>query len=137
LNKKEKKSIMVIDDEPDITLTLKTTLEESGLFDVYKFNDPHQALSTFKPGMYDLLILDIRMQDMNGFELLREVRKIDNKVKVCFLTALSELREYESTIGQVCPELDEDHFIKKPVDHVELVGRINHILRSNQEITRS
>ena len=71
---------MIVDDEPDVNLTLKMVLEENG-FKVDSFTDPLLALENFKgeSGLYDMLILDIRMPDMNGFELYREIKKIDNK----------------------------------------------------------
>lgn len=123
---------MIVDDEPDITLSIEQSLKETGLFDVFKFNNSLEVLSNFKSGMYDLLIFDVRMPEMDGIELLREVRKVDDKVRICFLTALSELKEYESSISQVCPTLNEDYIIRKPIDNKELVRRINHILNSDR-----
>lgn len=76
----------VVDDELDITLTLKSVLENSG-FDVDLFNDPLVALQNFKTNFYDLIILDIKMPKMNGFDLYEKIKMVDNKVKVCFLTA--------------------------------------------------
>ena len=82
------KRVLLLDDEPDHNLTLKMILEENG-FKVDSFTDPLSALQNFKEqdGMYDMIILDIKMPEMNGFELYRQIKKIDNKVKVCFLTA--------------------------------------------------
>jgi CheY-like chemotaxis protein len=62
------KKILIVDDEPDITLTLGNGLEQGG-YDVHVFNDPLVALSNFKPDTYDLLLLDIKMPNMTGFEL--------------------------------------------------------------------
>ena len=76
--------IMVVDDEPDITLQLSVVLEENG-FKVDPFNDALLALENFKPDLYDLLILDIKMPKMNGFELYQEIKKIDTKVKTIHL----------------------------------------------------
>jgi CheY-like chemotaxis protein len=61
-----KRSILAVDDEPDITLTVKTGLEDSGLFLVDTFNDPELALSSFKPGLYDLALIDFKMPKMYG-----------------------------------------------------------------------
>jgi DNA-binding response OmpR family regulator len=80
------KKILLVDDELDIAMTFKLTLESTG-FTVNAYQDPLIALSKFKPGYYDLVILDIKMPKMNGFELYTEIRKIDNQVKVCFITA--------------------------------------------------
>jgi CheY-like chemotaxis protein len=83
----EKKRILAVDDEPDVTLTLKLILEGSGLFDVDTYNDPEQALSSFKPGSYALLLIDFKMPKMNGYELYDKIKMIDDKVKVCFISA--------------------------------------------------
>src|SRR5215216_8090045 len=82
--KTSQKRILMVDDEPDITITLKTALEDSGFFEVDTFNNPVLALSTFRPGLYDLALLDIRMPEINGFELCRKLRSIDHKIKDMF-----------------------------------------------------
>jgi two-component system, OmpR family, response regulator ChvI len=92
------------------------------------FNEPSLALSNFRPNTYDLVILDIRMPQMNGFELLNEIKKIDENVKVCSLTAVSELTEYKTSIKKILPALDENYIIRKPIDNIELVRQLNQIL---------
>ena len=77
------KKILVVDDESDICLTLANVLEGER-FVVHTFDDPLLALENFRKEMYDLLIIDIKMEKMNGVELYKEIKKIDNKVKVCF-----------------------------------------------------
>jgi len=89
MDKKERGRILAIDDEPDLTMLCKMALEHYG-FEVNTFNDPKEALSNYKPGYYDLVILDIKMPKMDGFELYHEIKKKDANAKVCFLTA-SEL----------------------------------------------
>ena len=126
-----KAKILVVDDEPDVTYTLKATLEATGFFDIYPFNEPNLALSNFRPNTYDLAILDIRMPQMNGFELLHEIRKIDENLKVCFLTAVSELTEYETAIKKIYPPLDGNCIIKKPIDNMELAKQIKRILNTH------
>jgi two-component system, OmpR family, response regulator ChvI len=111
--------ILVLDDEPDVTCT-KGNIGGNRFFDIYPFNEPNLALSNFRPNIYDLAILDIRMPQMNGFELLHEIRKIDENVKVCFLTAVSELTEYATAINKRYPPLDRNCIIKKPIDNMEL-----------------
>ena len=91
-NDREKFRILIVDDDPDVTLTFKVALQEEFVVDV--FNDPLQSLSHFKAGFYDLLLLDIRMPEMNGFELHREIEMIDDRVKVCFMTSF--VTYYES-----------------------------------------
>src|SRR5437899_8995363 len=78
--------ILLVDDEPDITTVFTLGLEDNG-FKVDVFNDPIQALTAFKSDLYDLALIDYKMPNMNGFELYREIRKIDERVKVCFVTA--------------------------------------------------
>jgi DNA-binding response OmpR family regulator len=72
------------------------------------------------------------MPDMNGFELYRQIRRKDNRVKVCFLTAVSEFREYEQYKEEVYPKLNERHFIAKPVSNDELIRRVNEMLSINR-----
>ena len=81
-----KPRVLVVDDEPDINLTFKTGLEANG-FIVDAFSDPVLALSNYKSGVYDLLLLDVRMPQINRFELYEKFRKIDSNVKACFIKA--------------------------------------------------
>ena len=85
--KGNKKKILIIDDEVDLTFTFKVGLEDTGLFTVDTLNDPQDMLFNFTPSMYDLLLIDMRMPQMSGYELIKEIRKIDAKTKVIFLTA--------------------------------------------------
>jgi CheY-like chemotaxis protein len=80
------KKILIVDDERDICTVLKMVLEQHG-FNAEWYDDPILALENFKAGLYELLLLDIKMPEMGGFLLYREMKKIDNKTKVCFLTA--------------------------------------------------
>jgi DNA-binding response OmpR family regulator len=125
-----KRRLLIVDDEQDIAFTLHTALQESG-FEVVSFSDPLLALQRFKPRYYDLMILDIRMPDMNGFELYRQIRRKDKEVKVCFLTAVREFREYEQYKGEVYPKLGERYFLAKPVSNDELIRKVNEILTTN------
>ncbi|MFL6328543.1 MAG: response regulator [Nitrososphaeraceae archaeon] len=123
----KKARILVVDDEVDITLSIKTVLE-GDQFQVDSFNDPVAAFNNFKAGFYDLLILDIKMPKMNGFQLYRQIRNIDNKVKVCFLTALSEMHDYQEFKREVFPKAGERYFIQKPVENQTLLKRLNEII---------
>ena len=125
----KKKKILLVDDESDITAALNMALVEYG-FEVESYNDPLAALSNFKPSYYDLVILDIKMPVMNGFELLREIKKIDESVKACFLTALSEFRNYMPHINKVWPTLDESCIIRKPISNKDLLRDITRIINS-------
>jgi DNA-binding response OmpR family regulator len=120
------KRVLIVDDEPDVILTLKIVLEENG-FKVDSFTDTLLALQNFKEkdGMYDIIILDIKMPKMNGFELYRQIKKIDDKVKVCFLTA-SEM--YYDAYEDIFNTLDVKCFIQKPIENKELIDRLNKIM---------
>ena len=118
---KRKKRILVVDDEPDLTYTLKIGLEDTGSFEVDAFNDPELALSAFKPGNYDFLLIDIRMPKMNGYDLYDKIRDIDSKVKSCFITAYEinyqALREQFPLLKMEC--------YAKPLEIDDLVRKIN------------
>ena len=122
---------LVVDDEPDVTFTLKTTLEPTGLFHIDTFNEPSKALSNFRPHTYDLAILDIMMPQMNGFELMREIKRVDESVKICLLTALSELSEYAMDIKKICPTLNRNCIIKKPIENTALLKQLTQMLNKN------
>jgi DNA-binding response OmpR family regulator len=128
--KKKKKKVMIVDDELDLSLLLKTLLEENN-FRVDWYTDPVLALNKFKRNFYDLLLLDIKMPKMNGFELYRELKKIEKRVKVCFLTALTELYEYDKFKEEVSPKEDERYFIPKPIENEDLIKRVNSIIDSS------
>jgi|SRR6266496_2138070 len=121
------KRILVVDDEPDTSLLLKIVLENNN-FKVDSFDDPILALKYFKGNLYDLLILDIRMSQMNGIKLYQEIRKIDDKVKVCFLSAG---QSYYGAFTDTFCDLKENRFIQKPIENEELMQRINEIISSN------
>ena len=114
--------ILAVDDSPDITLTVKVGLEDSGLFEVHTFNDPEIALSNFKPGLYDLALLDMRMPKMYGHELYDKMKKIDGRLKVCFMTAT--YLNYEA-LRAAFPTIEIECYIQKPVEIKDLVRRIN------------
>ena len=121
-----KKRILIVDDEVDITLSFGLALEDSGLFEVDTYNDPLVALSNYRLNSYDLLLLDIRMPVMNGFELYDEIKKIDNKIKVCFISAYDV--DY-AALGEQFPAVERDgiipnNIIRKPIDVSKLIKRI-------------
>jgi two-component system, OmpR family, response regulator ChvI len=119
--------ILVVDNEPDVTFTIKATLEESGLFQVATFYDAECALAIFRPDRYDLAVLDIRMPKMNGFQLCRKLKEIDKKLKICFLTA-AELLHYRETDSDIIEEIGSDCFIAKPIGNEDILNRLKSIL---------
>jgi two-component system response regulator ChvI len=122
--------VLLVDDESDVTTVLTFALEDYG-FEVDSYNNPLDALSSFKSNYYDLAILDIKMPEMNGFELLREIRKDDENLKVCFLTALTELKDHKSDINELSPVFVKDGIIRKPISNKDLLNSINKILSSS------
>jgi CheY-like chemotaxis protein len=120
--------ILIIDDEPDVTLTLKVGLEvyhyhdnERRRFEVYSYNDPEIALSKFKPNFYDLLLTDIYMPRMDGFELSQRVVEIDANIRVCFMSSAEVNIE---ALREVYPKISFGCFIQKPVEIEYLVKRL-------------
>lgn len=120
---------MIVDDEHDNSSIFKIGLEDAG-FEVNAYSDPELALSAFKPDFYDLLILDIRMPKMDGYELYDKIRKKDNKVKICFLTASEKYKEEHRPSF---PSSDStDCFFIKPITIDDLVKKVNEMINKNE-----
>ncbi len=103
-----------MDDDADIISTFKMILEMNG-FEVDAYTSPLSALSNFKPNEFGLLILDVRMPDINGFELYRKMKSIDSRVEACFITAFEDYRE---EFKESFLMLDEaKYFIRKPISN--------------------
>ena len=129
----KKKKILIVDDDPDITFSLKKALEEynhdeqkkgGGLFElvVDTFSDPADVVSNYnQPGMYDLLIIDIVMPKMNGFELYEKVKEIDDKAKACFITAHEV---YYESLRDLFPGFEVDCFMRKPIENEDLLRKV-------------
>jgi CheY-like chemotaxis protein len=95
---------------------------------VHSFNDPIDALQSFRPEIYHLIIIDILMPRMNGFELYDKLRKLDSNVKICFLTAAKEIY-YEELIKEAFPESDANCFLKKPIANKDLIKQVKELLK--------
>ena len=115
------KKILVVDDEPDITDSIKMGLEKKG-FSVDTYNDPTQAATEYKSGVYDLMLIDIKMPKMNGFEFYREIKKKNEDAKICFFTAFEV---YYEEFRKVFPNLEVKCFIRKPISINDLITHIN------------
>jgi DNA-binding response OmpR family regulator len=120
------KRILIVEDDTDITLTFKSALEEyyhdDKRFEVYTYNNPLVALSEFKPHFYDLLLTDINLPDMNGFEFSQKILELDVNVRVCFITAGEANIE---ALREVYPNVNLGCFIHKPVTIDYLIKRLS------------
>jgi DNA-binding response OmpR family regulator len=125
----KKKRVLIVDDEPAVTLVLKQVLDENG-FEADSYDEPRLALNNFKANMYDLLLLDIKMPDINGLDLYQEMRKIDEKVKVCFLTA-SEMFYEKFRKEEPYSKFDKELFIAKPIENEELLDLLNKVINNS------
>ena len=119
-----KKRILIVDDDQGTTLPFKMGLENQG-FTVQTFNDPKLALLNFNSGSYDLALIDVRMEGMNGFELVQELKKIDQNLKVCFITSF---KAYYDSLIQEYPNMDHKCFIQKPISIDDLIKHIQKVL---------
>ena len=128
INNNNKGKILLVEDEPDIALAFKIGLEDNG-FIVDAYINPKEASVNFKPDSYDLLLLDIKMPDLNGIEFYQRMREIDKKVKVCFITA-SEFHYYEKITKEIFPILGVRRLLRKPIRIIDLVKSIKQELES-------
>lgn len=129
------KRILLVDDEPDITMAISIALEADG-FEVHSYNSPKLALFNFKPDYYDLAILDIMMPEMDGFRLYNQMKNIDGRIEICFITAADktyyegpqqEQKQNKGVQEKISPEycaLNEEIFIQKPISNGDLIREI-------------
>jgi DNA-binding response OmpR family regulator len=120
-----KSRILLVDDEHDNKQIFTMGLQDAG-FEVDAYTDPELALSAFKPDYYDLLLLDIKMPKMDGYELYEKLKKIDDKVKVCFLTASERYKEEHrpSFLSS-----GSTSFLIKPITVDDLVKKVNEMIK--------
>ena len=122
--------VLLVDNEPDVTYAIRTVLEDNGF---ESFNDPVLVSETYKSNYYDLVILDIKMPKMDGFQLYDCIRQKDQKTKICFLTAsemfYESLRHARNLLGDV---LGEEYFIQKPAKTDQLIRRLTDLINSPQ-----
>ncbi|MFL6400205.1 MAG: response regulator [Nitrososphaeraceae archaeon] len=120
--KSRRKRILLVDDEPDLCMIYQIVLQDAG-FECISYTDSVKALKEFRPNYYGLILLDIKMPILNGFELCKKIIEIDNTVQIAFITA-SEIY-YEKAREKYYPELDNINYIQKPIGNEELVCIVN------------
>ena len=125
---RRKKRVLLVDDEPDICMVYQIVLEDAG-YECISYTDPMLALQEFKPYFYDLILLDIKMPVLNGFELCKKIREVDKTVHIVFITASEEY--YEQFRSQHFPELGKINYIQKPIGNQELVQIVNMIIANS------
>jgi DNA-binding response OmpR family regulator len=120
-----RKKILIVDDEPDVTFTIKVILTSNG-YEVDAFEDTEEALANFRKEAYFLAFLDIKMPKMNGFDLYKKLLEIDTQLKVCFLTALGEFDDYYKQYKKedVAPVWGIRHIVRKPIDNSKLLEEV-------------
>jgi len=127
IHDKHWKRILIVDDNVDITTTFKTAIEDSNnttltkKIEVHTSNNPVLALSEFKPNFYDLLLVDINMPHMNGFQLSERILAIDINVRICFMSSGEINRK---ALREIYPTLTVGCFMKKPMTIDYLLERI-------------
>ena len=128
--KTKKERILIVDDEPDVSIVLQKVFERAG-FDARSYDDPILALKDFRAGLYDLILLDIKMPVMDGFSLYQQLKKQDNQAKICFLTA-SEMYFSQFRKGEDLCTLNEDLFLRKPIGNEELIRKVHALIKKSR-----
>jgi CheY-like chemotaxis protein len=141
-NSRQERRILLVDDEPDICLTFKEGIERCNEYSVDAFERPREALQNFRAGKYELVLLDVKLPEMNGFQLYSEMKKIDSHIKALFVTAAELFHEefrgrkggqdaqgkYDDVeYNQYC-KLNKDMFLQKPIYLEDLISKINLVL---------
>jgi two-component system response regulator ChvI len=120
------KRVLIIDDEPDIILTLRMALEQNG-FRTDSYSNSILAYKNFRAGVYDLVLLDIKMPNVDGFQLYQKIKRTDSRVKICFLTA-SEFYDEEIRKEQGFDGFNKELFLRKPVEIACLIDTIRPLM---------
>ena len=117
--------VLLIDHSRDLIDAVKNGLRENGEISVDGYNDPIEAVTAFKAGTYDLVLLDIKMPGTNGFQVYRELQKVDPDIRICFLTAFEI---HESEFNKLFPEMNARFFLRKPTTIRALNSKINEMV---------
>jgi CheY-like chemotaxis protein len=127
---RRRKRILLVDDEPDICIVYQMVLEDTSRYECKPYTDPVKALQEFRPNYYDLILLDIKMPVLNGFELCENIRERDKAVQIIFITAAEE-SFYKNFGKQYYLQLSNDiniKYVQKPIGNEELVKIVNSVI---------
>ena len=123
--KEKGRRILLVDDEPDLCMVYQIILEDAG-YECLPYTDPVKVLQQFKPYFYDLILLDIKMPELNGFELCKKIIELDKTVHIIFITASEAY--HEQFRNQHYPELRKINYIQKPVGNEELIRALDTLI---------
>src|SRR5215831_10807197 len=121
------KSILVLDDEPDVGYVFKLGLQRILGSDVFVFTDPFLALEDFQihSDRYGLVISDVRMPAMNGYEFATRVKHINPDIKICLMSAF----EVKDLVSNPVNSLNIDEFLQKPLSLQRLAEVVGNMLK--------
>ncbi|MFL6402365.1 MAG: response regulator, partial [Nitrososphaeraceae archaeon] len=127
-DQRKKKRILLVDDEPDLCMVYQIVLQDAG-FECISYIDPVKAMKEFRSNYYDLILLDIKMPVLNGFELCKKIIEIDKTVHIIFITASEQF--YENFRKQYYSQLHDSgtniNYVQKPIGYDELIQMVNTI----------
>ena len=119
-----KKRVLLIDDDKDINNLFKIYLEKNGRYQIDAYTDPIDALYYFKKGLYDLVLLDLKMPQIDGITMYQQLKKIDNNTSICLITAdIAHLEQLKEKIPNI-----EKYVIYKPILLKNLKDKIDSLL---------
>jgi DNA-binding response OmpR family regulator len=127
-NQTKRNRILLVDDEPDLCTVYQIVLQDAG-YECIPYTDSIKALQEYRPTYYDLILLDIKMPVLNGFELCKKIIELDKTVHIIFITASEEY--YEKFRSEHFPELGKINYIQKPIGNEELIRIVNMIIATS------
>jgi two-component SAPR family response regulator len=119
-----RRRVLLVDDEPDLCMVYKIVLEDAG-YECISYTDSVKALKEFRPACYDLILLDIKMPILNGYELCKKIIELDKTVHIVFITASEAY--YGKFRDQHFPELAKINYFQKPITNEELLQIVDRI----------
>ena len=119
-----KKRVLIIDDDKDVGNLFKIYLEKSGEYQIDAYTDPVDALYYFRKGLYDLVLLDLKMPQIDGISMYQQLKKVDSNTSICLITAdIANLEQLKTKIPNI-----EKYVIYKPILLRNLKNKIDSLL---------